>query len=361
MAESEPKPPGRRRFIRISAAMSGLALLPMPDGHAAAHADTAGKLRIWHGTALGADATMQLHHPDPVAADALVARCLREARRLEQVFSLYRPGSAISRLNRAGHLDDPPMELVELLGISRQFSGLTGGAFDVTVQPLWTLYAAHFSAPDANPRGPAPERIATALRRVGAAGVQVSPTRLGFTTAGMQITLNGIAQGYITDRIVALLRAEGIDRSLVDMGEIRTIGTRPDGHRWTVGLQDPEAPDRISGEILIANEAVATSGGYGTLLDPAGRFNHIFDPATGGSSTAYRSVSVVAPTATMADALSTGFCLMPLAACQEVADRLGIRAHFVLSDGTRLVLRSRPGAPRQQSRAPAVVSPATLR
>jgi thiamine biosynthesis lipoprotein ApbE len=63
----------------------------------------------------------------------------------------------------------------------------------------------------------------------------------------------------------------------------------------------------------------------------------------------------------MADALSTGFCLMPLAACQEVADRLGIRAHFVLSDGTRLVLRSRPGAPRQQSRAPAVVSPATLR
>ncbi len=358
MAGSEPKSPGRRRFIAISAAMPGLALLPMPAGRAAAHPDTPGTLRTWHGTALGADATMQLHHPDPVAADALIARCLAEVRRLEQVFSLYRPDSALSRLNRAGHLDDPPIELVELLGISRQFSGLTGGAFDVTVQPLWTVYAAHFRTPDADPRGPTPQRIAAALRRVGAAGVQVAASRLGFTTPGMQITLNGIAQGYITDRIVALLRAEGIDRSLVDMGEIRAIGTRPDGHRWTVGLQDPGAPDRIAGEILIANEAVATSGGYGTLLDPAGRFNHIFDPATGGSSTAYRSVSVVAPTATTADALSTGFSLMPLAACQQVADRLGIRAHFVLSDGTRLVLRSRPGAPRQQSRAGGQTVPA---
>ncbi len=350
MAGAEPKPLARRRFIRISAAVPGLALLPLLGGQAGALAD--GKLRIWHGVALGADATMQLHHPDPAGADRLIARCLAEVRRLEQVFSLYRPDSAISRLNRAGGLDDPPIELVELLGISSQFSRLTGGAFDVTVQPLWNLYVAHFAAPQADPRGPAPESVAAVLRRVGATGVEVSASRIGFTRPGMQITLNGIAQGYITDRIVALLRAEGIDRSLVDMGEIRVIGTRPDGRPWVVGLQDPGAPNRITGEITISNEAVATSGGYGTLLDPAGRFNHIFDPATGGTSSAYRSVSVVAPTATTADALATGFCLMPLAACQQVADRLGVHAHFVLSEGTPLALHSRAGPIGQQSGAP---------
>ena len=349
MIGSRPTPMPRRRFIRISAAVPGLALLPLPRRPGGVSAAEAGRqLRIWRGAALGADAMMQLHHPDPIAADRLIAQCLTEVGRLERIFSLYRPDSAISQLNRAGRLDDPPIELVELLSQSAQFSRVTGGAFDVTVQPLWDLYAAHFSAPGADPFGPPPAKIATALRQVGAAGVEVDPSRIRFTKPGMRITLNGIAQGTITDRVVALLRAEGIDRSLVDMGEIRAIGPRPDGTPWRVGLRDPAAPEHTAGAITIANEAVATSGGYGTPLDPAGQFNHIFNPATGATSTAYRSVSVVAATATMADALATGFCLMRLEACQGVSDRLGVRTHFVLQDDTLLTQTPRSNARGQQ-------------
>lgn len=341
MVADRTSPLTRRRFIHISAAAPGLALLPAADqrGTARAADDPGGRLRVWRGTALGADATMRINHPDPGAADRLIARCLSEVARLERVFSLYRPDSAISALNRAGRLDAPPIELVELLGASHQFSRLTGGAFDITVQPLWDLYAAHFATAGADPAGPARALIAAALRQVGADGVEVAAVSIRFRRPGMRITLNGIAQGAITDRVVALLRAEGIDRSLVDMGEVRALGPRPDGTPWRVGLEDPAAPGTVNEHLAIVNQAVATSGGYGTPLDPAGRFNHIFDPATGATSTRYRRVSVVAPTAATADALSTGFSLMPLAATQPIVDRLGLRAHFVMADG-RLVVQS---------------------
>jgi thiamine biosynthesis lipoprotein len=77
----------------------------------------------------------------------------------------------------------------------------------------------------------------------------------------------------------------------------------------------------------------ATSGGHGTLFDAAGRFNHIFDPSTGRTSWRYLSISVIAPTATVADALSTAFSLMPLDRIREIVSRLSIRVHVVRPDG----------------------------
>ena len=264
-----------------------------------------------------------------VADEAQVAR-------LERVFSLYQQESAICRMNRDGRLADPPLELVRLLGESAQFSSLTAGAFDATVQPLWALYAAHFQRPGADPAGPPEAHVEQALRRVGYRAVDIGGGSVGFSRPGMAVTLNGIAQGFITDRIVELLRGEGIDRSLVDMGETRAIGGRPTGGPWVVGLEDPSHPGRVAERIAIENQAVATSGGYGTPIDPAGRFNHLFDPRTGATSWRYRAVSVVAPTATTADALSTAFSLMPLEETRAVVERLGVRAYFALPDGSRV-------------------------
>jgi thiamine biosynthesis lipoprotein len=325
----------RRRFIHISAAAAGLSLLPASSRLLAATGENS-HLQVWRGVALGADAMLQINHPDRQAAGRLIARCLAEVSRLERIFSLYVEDSAIRRLNRDGRLPAPPLEFVELLGQAAQFGRLTGGAFDATVQPLWALYAAHFSKPSADPAGPARSDIAAALRRVGFEALELDPDEIRFARPRMAVTLNGIAQGYITDRIVALLRGFGIDRSLVDMGETRAIGGRPAGGPWIVGLEDPIHPGEVAERIAIDNLAVATSGGYGTLFDPAGRFNHILDPATGGTSSRYLSVSVVAPTATVADALSTAFSLMPLDATRRVAETLGIRAHFALADGSRL-------------------------
>lgn len=309
----------RRRFIAVSAAAAGLELLPI---HGVARAEA--HVARWRGLALGAAASMQIHHPDQEAAAALIARSVREVRRLERVFSLYRDDSALAELNRRGVSAPPPAELVELLRAARRYAGMTGGAFDPSVQPLWAAYADHFARPDADPAGPPRPAIEAALAKVGFADVLIGRDRVALPRRGMALTLNGIAQGYITDRVVALLRAAGLAHSLVDMGESRAIGARPDGRPWQVGIADPDRPETGGDTIAIVDQAVATSGGYGFRFDATGRFTHLLDPRTGLSPRRYRSVTVVMPTATEADALSTAFGFMPV---ERIAATLAAVGH----------------------------------
>src|SRR6185437_4808701 len=201
----------RRRFIAMSAAAAGLPVLPI-----VARAAPPPLLRVWTGAALGANATLQIHHPDPATADILIARALAEVQRLERVLSLYDEHSALCRLNRVGSLDDPPLDLVRVLAEAERYHAVTSGAFDVTVQPLWDLYAAHFSRRDPDPAGPSSSAVAAALARVGQAALEVAPGRVAFARPGMAVTLNGIGQGYITDRVVDLLHAGGVEHALVD-------------------------------------------------------------------------------------------------------------------------------------------------
>src|SRR5690606_9395837 len=98
------------------------------------------------------------------------------------------------------------------------------------------LYARHFSAAGADPAGPSHEQHREALALVGFDKIRFSRDRVSFSRAGMALTFNGIAQGYITDRVVDLLREGGIASSLVDMGEIRTLGVKPDKAPWTVAV-----------------------------------------------------------------------------------------------------------------------------
>ncbi|WP_300784733.1 FAD:protein FMN transferase [Enhydrobacter sp.] len=330
---TNPGRPGRRRFIRIAASAAGL-------GWQAAHAapEHARMLHTWRGVALGADASLQLYHPDEREAERLTAVCLDEVSRLEKIFSLYRQDSAIRRLNHGGRLDQPPMELVELLSLSRHIAQLTGGAFDPTVQPLWELYAAHFAKPNADPAGPSPASLEDALGRVGVSGIEIEPNGIRFLKPNMGITLNGIAQGYVTDRVVDLLRSNGLQHVLADMGEIRALGTRPHGDPWSVGLEDPVFPGQVAHRLFLVDKAVSTSGGYGFHFDAAGRFNHIFDPSTGGTSENFLSVSVVTKTATFADGLSTAFSVMPLARIREVAKTAGAKIFLRMSDGSDVII-----------------------
>lgn len=324
----------RRRFIAITAAAGGLPLLPFASARATP------LLRVWTGAALGCDAMLQIHHPDPVAADRLIAASLAEVERLENIMSLYRPDSALSRLNRDGVLEDPPFDLVRVLSESRRYGALSRGAFDVTVQPLWDLYAGHFSRADASLDGPSADAIAAAVTRVGQEAVEIDPARLRFARPGMGVTLNGIGQGYITDRVVELLRAGGVEHALVDMGKTRAIGGHPAGGPWSVGLEDPRAPGTIAERIPLEDRAIATAGGYGTLFDSAGRFNHIFEPWSGRTSWRWLSVSVETTSATESNALSNAFAVMPTEAIAPVVRALGLVAHFVSPDGARTVQRA---------------------
>jgi FAD:protein FMN transferase len=139
----------------------------------------------------------------------------------------------------------------------------------------------------------------------------------------------------MTDKLVDLLRSQGVSNSLVDMGETRVIGPRPDGTPWEVGIADPEVVGRTVTVLPIVDRAVATSGGYGFRFDPEGRFNHLFDPRTGGCASRYRSVTTVSRNATAADALTKPFSLMPEERIRSLLPQAGIeRVHVIGATGT---------------------------
>ena len=324
--------PTRRRFIAIAAAAAGF-----PLAAAGARAEPA-HLHRWSGIALGAAAEIVLYDPDAARARRLIARCVAEIERLEDVFSLYRPRSALSRLNRDGRLPAPPLELVALLAEARVYSERTEGAFDATVQPLWRLHAAHFAQAGADPRGPADAEIAGARALVDYRAVDIEPAEIRFARPGMALTLNGIAQGYITDRVAALLQDAGMGDVLLDIGEVRALGRHPEGRPWRVGLRRAglrraAAPETVARTVTLADRAVATSAGIASPFEPSGRHHHLFDPATGRPAPGSGQVSVIAPRATLADGLSTALAIAPPARAATLAARFpGIT---VLTDAAR--------------------------
>jgi thiamine biosynthesis lipoprotein len=266
----------------------------------------------WRGVVLGAPASIVIAHRDTETARRVVADCLAEIARCERIFSLYRPDSALTALNRTGALDDPPGDLLALMSVAQRVHGASKGAFDPTLQPLWRLYAEHFTRTPDDHAGPSAETIAAALKRVGFDKLAIAADRIALRP-GMALTLNGIAQGYIADRVAAVMRAGGIRDTLIDMGEIRALGRHESGRAWRAGIRAPGAPGRMLATVDLKNTALATSGDDGMQFDTAGRFGHILDPRSGQPARANRSVSARAPTAALADALSTAMFVMPAA------------------------------------------------
>jgi FAD:protein FMN transferase len=304
----------RRRFISISAATLGLGLTVRDAGA------NPSSIRRWRGVALGADAELILHHPDPNQANKIINACLAEVRRLESIFSLYQPNSALARLNTNSRIAAPPLELVDLLSRARGFAEVTHGAFDVTVQPLWKLYAEHFAKPNADPAGPPTEALGKTRARIGYQRLRIDAQEISFAAPGMAITLNGIAQGYITDRVADLLRGFGMTDVLVNMGETRALGGHPDGRPWRIGLEKS-----LSREINLRDAAIATSGGYGFIFAPGTGLHHIIDPRTGVSPAHWQQVSVIADDATTADALSTASMMLTGDQVAELSKKYNVK------------------------------------
>lgn len=262
----------RRRFLTLTAA----ALAPLP-GHA-------GTLTVWEGSGLGTALSLRLADATPHEARQCFARVEAEIARIETLASLYRD-SALTRLNRDGQLAWPSPDLVDLLTLAGQVHRATGGAFDPTVQPLW-LALSQGSGTEAARALTGWDRV-----RLSAREVRLDP--------GQALTLNGIAQGWAADRIAALLRAQGFTEALVDMGEIAALGERG----WPAVIAGPDGTPLA--ETRLANRALATSSPRGTLVNGQ---PHILGPW--GQPPLWQTVSVSAPSAALADALSTAFCLM---------------------------------------------------
>ena len=279
----------RRRTLCI---LAGSAVLPLLGQGAGA------STRQWSGIALGAKARIILDHND---AQTLIARAVNEIDRLEQIFSLYRSDSQLSVLNRDGKLLDPSFDLIQLLSVCSSLNARTNGVFDPTVQALWSLYAQKYSTGTT----PGANDIARAREITGWKYVEFSQKGVFLQRPGVALTLNGIAQGFIADKITQFLHGEGVANVLVDTGEIAALGTAPDGERWTVRLKGHKGQ-----AVTLDNSAIATSARLGTVLDADGVAGHILDPRSGLSSGKWSTVSVMSKSAAEADGLSTAFCLM---------------------------------------------------
>lgn len=161
---------------------------------------------IWRSQAMGAPAKIILYHPDRSTAERLLREAAQEAKRLENIFSLYREDSELAQLNRDGALASPSPDLVEVLRICHECWQASDGLFDPTVQPLWNCLKKHFSQEHPSPDGPSRQLWDEALAKVGFGYVLFDDNRIAFSKPSMSLTLNGIAQGYVTDRVTALLQ-----------------------------------------------------------------------------------------------------------------------------------------------------------
>ncbi len=246
--------------------------------------------------AFGTEISVKVLHDDAHTAELAIADALAQARTVDALMSIYRPGSEVHTLNRDGCLARPSGHLLAVLREAARLSALSDGAFDITVQPLWDL------ARQGRDRAPALPLIGWQRMFADASGVILRP--------GMAITLNGIAQGYALDLARAALAARGIRHALIDTGEFGALGKAGQGRAWTLAVQDPRRAHGYAGVLEFDGRCVATSGDYASAFDNDFSRHHIFDPATGESPAELAAVTVAAPTGILADGLSTACMVM---------------------------------------------------
>jgi thiamine biosynthesis lipoprotein len=250
--------------------------------------------------------------------------------------SLHRDDSQVATLNRHGTLAAPQPQLLQVLNVAQDLSRRTGGAFDITVQPLWLAFSR------AQQRGglPTAAELSAARARVGWQGLEVTPQQLRLREPGMAITLNGLAQGFGVDVAMQALRDHGIAHALLDTGEFGAIGDKGDGkidgEPWRLGIKHPRQPGELAARLRLDGRCLATSGDYETAFSADFLHHHIFDPATGDSPTALASATVLAPSGILADGLSTAFMVLGAERALHLAARMdGVDALLIGKNGQR--------------------------
>jgi thiamine biosynthesis lipoprotein len=261
--------------------------------------------------------------------------------RLEDQLSVYREHSEISRLNR--HAAEEPVavepRLFALLQTALRIHADTRGAYDITAGPLsnaWGFTRRAGAMPTA-------ESLAAARECVGSQFLELDADAhtVRFLKGGLQINLGSIGKGYALDRCAESLAGVGIDHFLLHGGHSSVLGRGAHGaladeQGWTVGVRNALHPDRRLGQLRLKDRALATSGSGTQFFQHAGRrYGHILDPRSGWPAEGVLSVSVLAPSAAEADALSTAFYVLGLRATQEYCRQHAEVAAVMLCPGTR--------------------------
>ena len=320
----------RRKMISASLGLGALAATARFDAFASS--DPAQELKPYalSGQALGASVSLLVLHADAGRAQAALADALAEVQTVDALMSLYRDDSQLVELNRTGLLSRPDERVLEVLRFCQTLSERTKGAFDVTVQPLWSAFTQSKELGGL----PSLESLRQARALVDWRQVDVSDNAVRLRRPGMAVTLNGVAQGYAADRALAAVRRHGVEHALIDAGEFDTLGGKQHGDPWMLGVRHPRDPGALATRLAMDGRALATSGDYETFFTPDFLHHHIFDPATGDSPTELASTSVLAPNALQADGLSTAFMVLGVERSLALAATLpGVDALLIGKNG----------------------------
>jgi FAD:protein FMN transferase len=337
----------------MAAALAELGFRRVAPGPGALEALSVGGGRhkmTWSRPAMGTLVTVTAIHRSRELAEDAAGRAFQEMDRLVALLSRYEPSSALSVLNGEGLLRSPPPELRAVVSGALRFHAVSKGAFDPTVRPLVDLFRESTATPPS-------QDLSQVLDLVDARRVKLRRHAIRFDRAGMGMTLDGIAKGYVVDRMADVLAGAPLKDFLIDAGgDIRSAGRREDGRPWRVAVQDPAKEGAFPDLVGLTDGAVATSGSYENYFHRDRSRHHIVNGRGGVSPSETLSVSVMAPTAMAADALATTVFVMgpragtalidslPGCACL-VIDGLGRSLPSTRGRSARDRLTSKAGAP----------------
>jgi FAD:protein FMN transferase len=298
--------------------------------------------------AMGGPNELALHACDRARADAAARAAIADVLRIEAKFSRYRDDSVTTAINRAAGGDAVAIdaETAALLRFGDRCHRLSDGRFDLTSGVLRRAW--NFTRDP--PRVPSDDEIDAARACVGWERVEWSDEFVRLPT-GMELDFGGIGKEYAADRAATLLTEHGIEQGFVNLGgDVRAIGTQPDGTPWRIGLQHPRRADAVVGTVEICDAAVATSGDYARHFEFEGRrYCHLLDARTGRPVDFWQSASVIAPLAILAGSYATIAMLLGAAAVS-----------FLDAQGADYLLVAADGSIRHSARAvvPATAQPA---
>ncbi len=292
--------------------------------------------------AMGTVFEIVAYSSSPTQASQAIDHAFHEIDRLEQVMSIYKPQSELSRLNQSPHLQSQTVspDLYQVIQESLHYSQLSDGAFDVTAGPLAERWKG------VGRGDPAPDSLEVKKLRRGVDYRQIeliSPNKIRFHSEHVAVDLGAIGKGYAVDRAADVLRANGIESALIHCGgsTFYAIGCPPGESGWQVQLCDPS--DRINPHVLLRENSLSTSQQTPPSMLGLPTFGHIIDTVAGEPSTSSTAVSVVAESATASDALSTALLLMGPTKGRSLVNQLpNVAATWISPDGLPQIATSGP-------------------
>ena len=257
---------------------------------------------------------------------------------LSKITSNYDKESSVTKLNIESFIENAPDELVEIIQLSKDYSKTTMGAFDITIDPILTLWSEGLWEESKEVQQ---EKLLNALNFVGSDMITIDGSNIKFEKTGMSVTLGGIAKGYIVDKVIETLKSQGINNALVNAGgDIATLNSKPGGELWNVSLENPDNTSEKIVEFAFAGKAIATSGNYYRYFDPKKEVAHIIDPRTGYTADKCISATIIAENATIADILATSVFVLGPQDGIRLVDSLDNVEAFVI-DAERNIFKSK--------------------